>query len=146
VASHAEELPGHLTKILHALDCEFRGARRITKLNNEPSSVERAVKIIEVELVRAFVLARMTQMFLPSFVKHILRRQFWKCRLTWTIEKSMADALVHHTVILQAKPEQVKAAMNLHTAKLKKVLEELKAKLEQNAQQRRVVASERDGP
>jgi hypothetical protein len=131
--SHAEQLPGHLTKLLHALDCELRGARRIAVLSNDPSTAGRKIVLT---FARAYYFARLAPKFLPSLVRFAYLRQFWKCRLTWAIEKSLVNAVVYHIFTEKLRAEQLDTALDAHSKKLHVILDELKAKLERNAQKR----------
>lgn len=134
--AHADELPGHLTKLLHALDCELRGAIRIAKLRAGPSASESAVRRIIRELTRAYLFVLLTPRFVPTHVRFAIRRQFWKCKLAWAVEKSVVNNFVHHSVTLGEKPEQIETAIHAHAEKVGRILNDLKEKLERNAEKR----------
>jgi hypothetical protein len=121
--SHAQELPGNLTKVLHALSCACVGARRIAKLKSgQPSIDERLSQGLTKTLLRAFTWTALCPTTFPALFRFAVTGQTGKFRFLWITQRLLVNTMLHQVVTLKANPVQTQAAVKAQVERVQAIL------------------------
>lgn len=122
--SHADELPGNLTKTLHALSCACVGARRIARLKSEKLSIdERLTQELIKSVGRAFAWGKLCPTTFPVLFRFAVTGQTKKFRFLWITQRLLVNTMLHQVVTLKATPVQTQEAVKAQVERIKAIIQ-----------------------